>query len=143
MTNIVAWSLLIRHETFHSVHFLCSNYIFNTSIRTKCTYSCIYVCMCVYIYIYIYIYIYVYIYIYMYIYMYIYVHNYSSNLSHMFRRIPHHPQEELFVPCSKLSAYCIVVTLVTKRTIYHLWVLHRYVLLLEQYLPPCYVLKVI
>jgi hypothetical protein len=121
MTNVVAWSLLIRREAFHSVHFLCSNYIFNTSIRTKCTYSCIFICVCVCVC----------------------VHNYSSNLSHMFRRIPHHPQEELFVPYSKLSAYCIVLTLVTKRTIYHLWVLQRYVLLLEQYLPPCYVLKVI
>jgi hypothetical protein len=61
----------------------------------------------------------------------------------MFRRIPHHPQEELFIPCSKPSAYCDVVPMVTKRTIYHMWVLQRYVVLLEQHLALCCVLKVI
>jgi hypothetical protein len=66
-------------------------------------------------------------------YIYVCIHNYLSNLPHVFRRIPHHPQEELFVTCSKLSAYCNVVTLVTKYTIYHLWVLQRYVLLLEHH----------
>jgi hypothetical protein len=60
----------------------------------------------------------------------------------MFRRIPHRPQEELFVPCSKLVAYCNV-TVVTKRTIYHMWVLQRNILILEQHLALCYVLKVI
>jgi len=113
MTDIVAWNLLIRREAFYSVHFLCSNYVFN--LPTKCTYSCVYIC----------------------------VHNYLSNLSHMFRRIPHHPQEELFVPCSKLYAYCNIVTLVTKRTIYHMWVLQLYILLLEQHLALCFVLKLV
>jgi len=48
----------------------------------------------------------------------------------MFRRIPHHPQEELFLPCSKLSAYCSIVTLATMRKIHHMWVLQRYLQLL-------------
>jgi len=61
----------------------------------------------------------------------------------MFRCILHHPQEELFVLCSKLSAYCNVVTLVTKRTIYHMWVSQRYVHLLEQHLALCCVLKTV
>jgi hypothetical protein len=41
----------------------------------------------------------------------------------------------------KLSAYCNVVTLVTKHKIYHMWVL-RYVQLLEQYMALCYGLEV-
>lgn len=45
------------------------------------------------------------------------------------------------VTCSKLSAYCNVITSVTERTIYHMWVLQRYVLLWEQYLALFYVLK--
>jgi len=49
----------------------------------------------------------------------------------MFRRIMHHPQGGL-LSCSKLSAYCNI-TLVTKRKIYHVWVL-RYLQLLEQYI---------
>jgi len=42
----------------------------------------------------------------------------------------------------KINAYCNAVTLVTKHKIYHMWVLQRYLLLLEQYLALCYVLKV-
>jgi len=37
--------------------------------------------------------------------------------------------------CSKLSAYCNVA-LVTKRKIYYVWVLQRYLQLLEQYIIP-------
>jgi len=61
----------------------------------------------------------------------------------MFRRIPHNPQEEFFVPYSKLFAYLNVVTLVTMRTLYRMWVLQRHTLLLEQHLALYYVLKVI
>jgi len=42
----------------------------------------------------------------------------------------------------KINAYCDVVTLGTKHKIYRMWVLQRYLLLLEQYLALCYVLKV-
>ena len=59
-----------------------------------------------------------------------YLYYYISNVSYMFRRIPHHPQEELFLPCSKLSAYCSIVTLATMRKIHHMWVLQRYLQLL-------------
>ena len=43
----------------------------------------------------------------------------------MFRRIVHCPQGELFVTCSKSSAYCNVPTLVKKRKIYFTYDLHR------------------
>ena len=59
----------------------------------------------------------------------------------MFRRILHHPQGELLSLAQKLSAYCIVVTLVTKHKICHTWDLQCYLQLLEQYLTLCYVLK--
>jgi len=42
----------------------------------------------------------------------------------------------------KIDADCNVVTLVTKHKIYHMWGLQRYLLLLQQYLALCYVLKV-
>ena len=41
------------------------------------------------------------------------------------------------------SAYCNVVTLITKHKIYYMWDLQRYLQLTEQYLALCYVLKVI
>jgi hypothetical protein len=50
----------------------------------------------------------------------------------MFRRILHHPQGELLSLAQKLSAYCNAVTLVTKHKFYHMWVLQRYLQLLEQ-----------
>jgi hypothetical protein len=49
----------------------------------------------------------------------------------------------IFIACSKLSAYVNVVTLVTKRVTYRVWVLQCYLQLLEQYLALCYTLKVI
>jgi len=55
-----------------------------------------------------------------------------SNVSYMFRRILHHPQGRTLFTCSKLSAYCNVVTLVTKHTVYRGWVLQRCLQLLEQ-----------
>jgi hypothetical protein len=59
----------------------------------------------------------------------------------MFRRILHHPQGELLSLAQKRSAYCNVVTLVTKHKIYRMWVLQRNLRLLEQYLALYYVLK--
>jgi len=46
------------------------------------------------------------------------------------------------VTCSKLFASSNVVALVTKRKIYHMWVLRHNLQLLEQYLAVIYVLKV-
>jgi len=59
----------------------------------------------------------------------------------MFRRILHHPQRKLLSLAQNPSACCNVVTLVPKHKIYHMWVLQRYLQLLEQYLALCYVLK--
>jgi hypothetical protein len=53
----------------------------------------------------------------------------------MFRRIMHHPQGGL---SSIVQKYLLIVmlTLVTKRKIYYVWVLQRYLQLLEQYIIP-------
>jgi hypothetical protein len=42
------------------------------------------------------------------------------------------------VTCSKLSAYCNAITLVTEPDTQRTWVLQRYLQLLEQYLAVCY-----
>jgi hypothetical protein len=67
---------------------------------------------------------------YVYIYIYIYLYHISPTCFCAYCTIP------------MVNADCNVVTLVTKHTIYHMWVLQRYLLLLEPYLALCFVLKV-
>ena len=45
---------------------------------------------------------------------------YLSNISYMFQCVPHHPQGELLLLAQNLSAYCNVVTFITKHKIYHM-----------------------
>jgi hypothetical protein len=55
-----------------------------------------------------------------------------------------HPEGEILTHAQNyIYGYCNVVTLVNKHKVYHMWILQRYLQLLEQYLALWYVLRVI
>jgi len=78
----------------------------------------------------------IYIYIYIYILLLLFIKCLPTVLVHPEGEILTHAQNYIY-------GYCNVVTLVNKHKVYHMWILQRYLQLLEQYLALWYVLRVI